>query len=152
MSEDIQNFLRAHFSIYEEKADHHYRTELPNIIFDLDIDPYEFKLYALIKKIAGDERACWKSNGNLAKELGISERKIQSGLKKLASPFQLLGNLPLIKIFERKKEDGSQDTNLIVITNIWRINGDQNRKSSDGGGGAPHAGGVVSGMRGGGGP
>ena len=151
MSESIQNILKAHFSIKEEKADHHYRTELPNIIFDLDLDSFEFKLYAFIKKVAGDGGGCWKSNPNISKDIDISERKIQNALKVLSSPFELLGGKSLITIIERKKEDGSPDSNLLIINNIWRINGDHNRKS-DKGGGASDAGGVVHDVREGGAP
>lgn len=151
MPEDIQDILRSHFLPKQEKPDHHYRTEIPNIIFDLNLDPYEFKLYCIIKKIAGDESGCWKSNSNISKECEISSRKIQEALKKLSSPFELLNGQALITIIPRKKEDGSPDTNLLIINDIWRFNGDHNRKNSKGGT-ASCAGGVVHDARGGGAP
>lgn len=142
MSESIQNMLKAHFSVREEKADHHYRTELPNIIFDLPLDSFEFKLYAFIKKIAGDSNGCWKSNPNISKDLDISVTKIKDSLKVLASAFELLGGQALITIIERKKPDGSPDSNLIIINNIWRMNGDHFRKDKQKEGGSANDGGV----------
>lgn len=142
MSESIQNILKAHFSVREEKADHHYRTELPNIIFDLPLDAFEFKLYAFIKKIAGDSNGCWKSNPNISKDIDISVTKIKDSLKVLASAFELLGGQALITIIERKKPDGSPDSNLIIINNIWRTNGDHFRKDKQKEGGSPNDGGV----------
>lgn len=146
MSQDIENLLKSHFSIKEQKADHHFRTEIPNIVFDLDLDPYEFKIYAYIKKIGGDQGGCWKSKPNIAKECSISKRKVDDAVQKLSSPFDLLGGKSLITFIPREN-----NTSLLIINDIWRENGDKFRsESKKEGGGAPNAGGGCTPCTGGG--
>lgn len=48
MSEEAENYY-----VYENKPDHHYRTEIPNIVFDLDLSDSQFRLYSQLKRIAG---------------------------------------------------------------------------------------------------
>lgn len=152
------------YEINEEKPDHHFRTEIPNIIFELNLSPAVFCVYANLKRIAGDGGSCFKSNKNLAKECGMSERSLIDCIKELAELPILIGKDPLpgkqekfhdeirlIKITSRKKEDGSCDTNLITITPIWRLNGDVMRsKIKKNCGGAKNVGGVVQNLQGGG--
>ena len=130
MTSEIDNLLNSHFKISEETADHHFRTEIPNIVFKLDLDPYEFYAYSVIKKIAGNRGGCWKSNPNLAKDCNMSETKLKKCLKKLSSPFELLNGQALIKIIERTGEENKKQClpNLLIIIDIWRINGDDGRK------------------------
>lgn len=128
MSQPVQELLNAHFSVREEKADHHFRTEIPNIIYALKLDPHTFMVYSFLKKVAGDGGGCWMSYPNIANEIGISESTIKKSIKKLECHFSIIGNRSLITVYDRKKDDGSPDTNLIVITDIWRINGDYNRE------------------------
>ncbi len=125
------------YEIQEETPDHHFRTEIPNLVFDLGLSPEAFCLYAHLKRIAGDKGACFKSNKNLAKDCGIGETKLRECFKELTQIEILIGDDPspgkspkfhsqvsLIKITQRKKENGSWDTNLVTITPIWRLNGD----------------------------
>jgi hypothetical protein len=145
MSESIQNILKAHFSIKEEKADHHYRTELPNIIFELPLDAFEFRVYAFIKKIAGDSGGCWMSKPNLSKECGISKRKVDECIIKLCSPFEELNGKSLLTQISRENE-----SNVLIITDIWRINGDYYRENSKKDNGCTPCRGGVHDMQGGG--
>jgi len=148
------------FIVIDESSLHRHRTELPNILFDLDLDPYEFRLYCHIKKIAGDGGSCWMSVTRLAKETKISVRKIQTIKKKLASGFSKLGGLPLIKVTKRKTDLGDPDTDLIQMLDLWRLNFQKAyglNKKPEGvhpvqGGGARDAPGVVHEMHQGGAP
>ena len=101
---------------------HKCRTEIPNIIDDLNLDPYEFRVYMKYKRIAGDGGACWKSNAAIADECHISTRTLQRVKKQLASPYEELNGLPLIKIEHRKTEEGDPDTDLITIVDLWPLN------------------------------
>lgn len=130
-------------NIYEQKPDHHYRTEIPNIVLKLGLSPYDLLVYMHIKKIAGDHGASWRSIPSFAKECGLSERQVQKSLQILKTPFELLNNRPLLISKERFKEDGSQDTNLIEIVDIWRTNGDYFRYNNKKQGGAFDSPGVV---------
>jgi hypothetical protein len=101
---------------------HKYRTEMPNIIDELDLDPYEYRLYCKYKRIAGDQGMCIKSNKNLAAECSMSVRKLQQIKKSLTEPRELLSGKPLITITERKTVRGDPDTDLIKIIDIWPEN------------------------------
>lgn len=147
MPNDIESLLRTHFLVSEKKPDHYFRTEIPNIVYELDIDCYEFKLYAYIKKIAGDSGGCWKSKATIETECLISKRKIDEALKTLAKPQDLLNGQALVKIIPRKDQPS-----LIIINDIWRINGDFMReKSKEKNTNAQDAGEGVQEMQGGGG-
>ena len=101
---------------------HKYRTEMPNIIDELELDPYEYRLYCKYKRIAGDQGMCIKSNKNLADECKMSVRKLQQVKKSLAQPRELLGGKSLITITERKTAKGDPDTDLITIVDVWPEN------------------------------
>lgn len=117
-------------NVFEERADHTFRTELPNILRDLDIGANEIHVYFHLKCIAGDNGDCWKSIPNLAKDCKMSENTLRKSLKILSSDFEILSNRPLIKITERRNSDGSCRSNLIEITPIWRVNGDFHRNKA----------------------
>lgn len=125
------------FLTEEDLPDHHFRTELPNIIFELNLSPEEFKVYAVLKRIAGDRGACWMSQKKLSEMCGIGITKLKECMESLASPNIHIGDkrdenekrhihskISLITITRRKKLDGGDDTNLIRIVPIWRLNGD----------------------------
>lgn len=134
-----ENSLPPHpsFQIAEDGPDHKYRTEIPNIVFDLDLTPIEFKVYCQIKKIAGDEGACWYSMKNLSDQCKCSERSVQYAIEKLQQIFPI--GKPLIQITHRKKKDGSADTSVLHVINIWPENGKrrQFQKILGGANGAP---------------
>lgn len=114
------------FIVEEPKPDHHYRIEIPNLIDELELDVYEFRLYSKLKRVAGDSGTCFQSIKTLADGTKISERKVQQCLDSLSKGKNKLG-IKLIKINYRKKSDGSNDTSLITIIDIWRVNGDHFR-------------------------
>ena len=127
------------YEVNEQLPDHHYRTEIPNIVFELGLDPQEYMLYSIIKRIAGDGGRCWCSANEMRKKAhNMSKEKYFATLDKLESKFSLI-NSPLIKITRRTKSDGSRDTNIITIVNIWPQNGAFFKK----GGGSPNELGVV---------
>lgn len=119
----------ASFTHEEDLPDHHFRTELPNCIFDMGLSPYHIAYYAFIKRIAGDKGKCWQSIKNIATTLGISERKIREIIVDLEQ-----GNnkykLKLIQKIQRKKSNGSYDTSIIQIINIWPFNGKLYKKKT----------------------
>lgn len=132
---------------------HSFRTEIPNIIFDLGLDPYAFRVYVEIKRIAGDRGGSFASNAKLAERCNMSERKLIECKSILCQPFSQLGNKPLIIIEKRFREDGSPETTLITIEDVWVDNAEKfiekmkSKKDYDvhevQGGGAPKEVGVV---------
>lgn len=102
-------------TVIDSSSLHKYRTEIPNILFEMDLDPFELSFYLYLKRTAGDHGKCWKSNKTLANESKISIRKIKS----LKAELEQKG---LIKITQRKTENGDQDTSIIEIIDLWPKN------------------------------
>lgn len=98
---------------------HKYRTEIPNIIFELGLDPYALAVYLIFKKIAGDHGKCWASQESIANMCGMGITKLKEVKKILQQPFELLDGLPLIRI---KKRQDSGESDVIVIEDIWEKN------------------------------
>jgi hypothetical protein len=134
----------------EELPDHHYRTEIPNCVLDACLDVYQLSVYIYIKRIAGDKGKCWQKKKTLAEVMGISERQVTYALDALCSSENNF-KYPLLRKTARIKPDGSQDSNLYTVINIWAYNGNLYR-AKNGGGGAPDAPGVVQEVQGGGAP
>ena len=65
---------------------HHYRTEIPNIIFHLNLSAYEFMLYSLYKRVAGDGGSCFMTVKNLLSMLPFGITTLREGKKKLEIP------------------------------------------------------------------
>lgn len=125
-----------HISV--EDSLHNFRTELPNIIFEMGLDVYEFTTYAHLKRAAGDRGGCWKSSRTLCKEIGISHPKFIEIKKSLQSK-------NLIRIEKRVHEHGGAMTDYITIVDLWSMNMSQMlMKKAKGGGGKQHLPGVVN--------
>jgi len=128
--------MADNFQVFEEeKPDHHYRTEIPNIVELLGLSPVDLAIYFKLKRPAGDDGMCTRSITKMAKELNVCENSVRNSIKKMREPFKLLGGKPLIRSRERKKSDKSNETNIVTIVNIWRENGDyfraQEKKNKD---------------------
>jgi hypothetical protein len=109
MSLDSQNEIQDLSSL------HHYRTEIPNVLFDMNLDPYEFKTYCVLKKTAGDRGSCFKSSDTLCSEIGCQRPKlieIKRSLEKRG----------IIKILKRKHDNGGTMPDLITIVDLWGLN------------------------------
>src|SRR5271155_5242067 len=147
------------YEFVDEGSLHHYRTELPNMIYDLGLDVYEIAVYGLLKRVAGDRGTCFKSNTSICKQLGICIPKFIEVKKSLSEK-------ALIEIVKRHHENGSPMPDLIKIMNIWPQNMEamlaRPRNIKDGssqslggvvngikGGSKPGLGGVVNGIKGG---
>lgn len=98
-----------------------YRTEIPNIVFTLDLSPYELALYCLLKKTAGADGTCWKSTATLAKESGMSSGMVSKAKVALQAPIAVLGK-PLITVEEEPNKKGGKPKHCITLTDIWPEN------------------------------
>lgn len=111
---------------------HHFRTEIPNIVRELGLDPYELAVYLHIKSITGDGGKCYTCNKKLCEKIIIGETKLRECLDKLVNGTNKL-NLKLLTKTLRKKEDGSKDTCVYTVIDIWQYNGDYFRAKFSGG-------------------
>jgi len=107
--------------IKDESSNHKYRTELPNIIFEIGLSPRLLGVYSAIKRAAGDNGYCSKSERNLAKQLLITPKTLRGFISKLCEPNEYLKK-PLIISKKRFSESGDKDTSLITINDIWPEN------------------------------
>ena len=151
MEESIEQLeIAEQIQIIEDRPDHHYRTEIPNFLFDI-LTPNQLAVYSHLKRITGEGGKCWMSTKNLAKKVGIGTTSLKLILKELSQKDYFIEG-SLIQVSKRKKEDGSQDTNIIRVLDIWRVNGDWHRGKKPKGGGSPNVGGVGRQTSGGGSP
>jgi hypothetical protein len=109
--------MNEQFQIKDRSSLHKYRTELPNILFSMDLDPYEFRVYSELKRIAGDGGSCFASNKELAFRCNMSDDKVTKCKRILEEPRAILNGKPLIEITKREGY-----TDIISINCIWEEN------------------------------
>ena len=110
------------FQVREQNSLHKYRTELPNIIEELGLDPYAFRLYAHYKKVAGDGGSCYESKSTLEENLKMSPTTIKDRNRVLSQPFDMLDGKPLIIVKKRRGSKNQDLPVLIEIVDIWNEN------------------------------
>ena len=99
--------------VHDEGDLRKYRTETPNMVLDMGLDPYTGWLYTHIKRIAGDRGVCDAGVRTLAKLAGMSVGRVAKSLK-------ILRESGLIRVVTHPRESGLADE--IYVTNIWRRN------------------------------
>ena len=104
--------------IVEEKPDHAFRTEIPNIVFELGLTPYEFALYAYYKRVAGDSSSCSKYRSQIQEETGISSSQQKRINLRLKSSFDKLMGKSLINCIETTLLDGGPSATCITIVEV----------------------------------
>jgi hypothetical protein len=97
---------------------HTWRTEFPNIIFDLGLDCYQLAGYLVLKQTAADKGSCFKSIPTLAKQSGMSENKFRDVKKSLSLINEILGK-PLIRVQPQTNSKGDRIADKITIEPIW---------------------------------
>lgn len=110
--------------IYEDFPDHGYCYEIPNIIDDLDIHPYAYRIYGYLKRFTRFKNYCDKTNAEICEKIGISLPTYLKYRKELEKPFIKLGGKPLIHVHQRMNQDGSFESTVITISSIWKENED----------------------------
>jgi hypothetical protein len=100
-----------------------YYAAIPNLVFDIGLNPYELALYAHFKKAAGDKGGvCWKSRATIAKESGMSAGMVTKARQALEIPRPEIGNRPLITVTEEPSKTGGKPTCRVAITDVWLSN------------------------------
>jgi hypothetical protein len=95
---------------------------VPNIVFELDLSPYELSLYCVIRRTAGDDGICFRSGAGLGRLSGMSSGQVSRCKKRLATPFEKLGGKPLIRITARPSPHGGKRYHEISVVGIWNEN------------------------------
>lgn len=91
----------------------HYRIELPNLIDDMGLSVYAFRLYVHLKRVAEDEGSCWQSARTLAEACNMSSGRVSEAKDELEQK-QLIVRHPKIV------RGGIGDD--ITIVDIWPQN------------------------------
>jgi hypothetical protein len=103
--------------LLDKSQDRRYFTIIPNLLWvsELGLRPTDFKLYATIKKVAGETGECFMNTRNLAKEAGISVGATSEGKSRLEAA-------GLIIIVAKPRRRGGQPIDHITIVDIWQRN------------------------------
>lgn len=109
--------MSENFSI-KDLSSHKYFSMIPNVIYEIDLKASEIAVYGAIKRCAGENGMCTKSQAKLAKHAGVCVKTIFNIIQKLCDINKIL-NKPLIKCTSRLTEHGDKDTNIIEIIDIW---------------------------------
>lgn len=101
-----------------------YWTQIPNIIFDLGLKPFELVLYAHLKRAAGANAngKCTKSTPTLVRETGMGAGTISRAKLSLQVKRSALSGKSLIRTKETKNPRGGKKRHEIVVVDIWKEN------------------------------
>jgi hypothetical protein len=108
-SGDTQNALK------QQETPRKWFASIPNIVEEMNLNPYEYRLYAHFKKVVGEVAAgvCWKSTKTLAKECRMSAGSVSKAKKTLVEK-----GLIIIKYIP----NSGHDSHDITIVDIWKQN------------------------------
>lgn len=90
-------------------------TMIPNVIDDMGLTVYEFRLYFHIRRVAGEGGECWQSTETLAKSCNMSTGSVSKAKTSLEER-------QLIKVDRIDPKDGTYPYHLITIADIWQMN------------------------------
>ena len=95
-----------------------YFTIIPNMIDDMDLSPYAFRLYHHYKRVAGDNGLCWQSTKTLSEACKMSIGSIVNAREELKAA-------GLIEISTQPTSHGGREYNIVSIIDMW----DENMKN-----------------------
>lgn len=103
--------------LLDKSRDRRYFTIIPNFLWvsELGLTAMDFKLYATIKKVAGESGECFMSTRTLAAEAGISMGAVSASKGRLE-------DAGLIIIVAKRRRNGGQPVDHISIVDIWQRN------------------------------
>jgi hypothetical protein len=90
-----------------------YRIEIPNIVDDMDLSVYAFRLYAHIKRVAGEDGQCWQGSKTLATACKMSVGKVSDAKNELIAA-------GLIAVVPGEWNKGKSDE--IRVVDVWDKN------------------------------
>lgn len=108
-------------SVTDDGDPRKYYAAIPNIVFTLGLNPYELTMYVYLKKVAGEDGACWKSTASIAKECNMSAGMVSKLKTSLAKPRSELSGKPLI-VIAAEMQNGGNPNHGVTITDIWPEN------------------------------
>ena len=109
----------SNFRIKDDSGDKKYFTIIPNYIYNHST-LYDREVYCQMKRIAGEDGTCWKSQKNLADQCGISINRLKKSIEYLVKHKWIKFNgKKTIKTL-----GGIQKVNEYSISDLWKMNND----------------------------
>ena len=105
--------------IEQQETPRKFYAMIPNMVDDMNLSPYAFRLYCHIRRRAGENGACWEGTRALAENCNMSIGSISKAKRELS-------DAGLIIIEE--KEANNVTYHHILIVDVWQQN---NTKYSD---------------------
>src|SRR3990167_6518213 len=105
--------------ITDESGDRKYFTVIPNYILNHST-LWDREVYIQMKRITGENGTCWTSRKNLAKQCGMSERRLDKSLKYLVE----YGWIEKVGKKEIQTMGGLQSVNEYRVIDLWGLNND----------------------------
>lgn len=102
-------------SIEDEGAAHHYRTEIPNLVDELGLTVYAFRLYVHLKRTAGDGGICRRGYRSMAERCKMSLGSIAKARRELVAN-------GLIRCVEKQTGPVGRRGFHITIIDLWTAN------------------------------
>jgi len=99
--------------IQAEEIPRKYFTQIPNIVDDFGLDPFTFRLYSHLRRVAGETGKCWQSTKTLADHCKMSAGRISKSK-------QALLDAQLIRLTEQAGPGGQH--HVITIVDVWQAN------------------------------
>jgi len=108
---------------------------IPNLIDEMGLSVYAFRLYCHFKRVTGESGECWQSTATISEACQMSTGSVSNAKAELAEA-------GLIRVEKRIAKGGARDSDLITITDIWEKNRSKVQPISlDEGGSSPGEGG-----------
>lgn len=104
------------YCVKEEFDPRVWHTQIPNIVDEMGLDPYAFRLYHHLKRVAGDNGDCYQSTATLA-------TACKMGAGTISRAKQDLLDSGLIRVESHTR--GGRSYHNITIVDIWKKNYDR---------------------------
>jgi len=114
MSEEQSDYINQKYNVLDEAVQQDYFARIPNIVDDMKLSVFSFRLYCHLRRVAGDEGMCWQSTDTLAKTCCMSAGSISTAKAELTEK-------GLIKLSTKSGGAGGYH-HEITITDIWKKN------------------------------
>jgi hypothetical protein len=101
--------------VADKSNDRRYFTVVPNIVDDSELDPFAFRLYVHLKRVAGETGRCTQSTSTLATACKMSRPVVVDAKKTLVEK-----GLITIELVENRH--GGRPYHEITIVDIWQEN------------------------------
>ena len=98
-----------------DASERKYFTMLPNLIDDLGLSVYAFRLYCHIKRVTGEDGKCWQSTETLVKACRMSVHSVVDAKRELK-------DAKLITVKLVKRPGGGRDFHVVTIRDVWELN------------------------------